>query len=125
MVTFKDSIKTFKLDRDLLETMTNFDINVSHSNLQDQKLIYKFGKEMKFDIKQKGRKSNRDRYISTIKLLKSPRIIASGYSNIIILTFDPNELCNRLSLLIQRKQAANNSEIFNQENIGMVDKLSE
>ena len=59
-LTFRDSNKSFKLDGDLLETMTNYDLNVNHANPQDQKLIYEFGKEMKFDIKQKGRKSNRD-----------------------------------------------------------------
>ena len=39
VLTFRDTNKSFKLDRDLLETMTNFDFNVSHCNLQDQKLI--------------------------------------------------------------------------------------
>ena len=56
MLTFKDSNKSFNLDGDLLETMTNYDFNVSHSNPQDQKLLYQFGNEMKFDIEQKGRK---------------------------------------------------------------------
>ena len=59
MLTFRDSKKSFKLDGDLLETMTNYDFNVNHANPQDQKLIYEFGKEMKLDIRQKGRKSNR------------------------------------------------------------------
>ena len=39
MITFRDSNKSFKLDGDLLETMTNYDFNVSHSNPKDQKLI--------------------------------------------------------------------------------------
>ena len=60
MLTFKDSNKPFKLGGDLLETMKNYDFSVSHSNPKDQKLIYEFGKEIKFNIKQKGRKSNRD-----------------------------------------------------------------
>ena len=67
MLTFRDSNKSFKLDGDLLETITNYDFNVDHSNPQDQKLIHEFGKELKFDIKQKGR-SNRDK--SMIRLLK-------------------------------------------------------
>ena len=58
--------------------MTNYDFNVSHSNPQDQKLIYEFGKEMKFNIEQQGRKSNRD--LSLIKLLGLPAIMASGIS---------------------------------------------
>ena len=61
MSTFRDSNKSFKLDGDLLETMTNYDFNVNHAEPQNQKLIYEFGKEMKFDIKQKARKSNRDK----------------------------------------------------------------
>ena len=60
MIAFRDSNKSFKLDRDLLETMTIYDFNVDHANPQDQKLFYKFGKEINFNIKQKGRKSDRD-----------------------------------------------------------------
>ena len=40
MLTFRDSNKSFKLDGDLLETMTIYDFNVNHANPQDQKLIY-------------------------------------------------------------------------------------
>ena len=35
MLTFRVSIKSFKLDGDLLETITNYDFNVHHSNQQD------------------------------------------------------------------------------------------
>ena len=35
MLIFRDSNKSFKLDADLLETMTNYDFNVDHSNQQD------------------------------------------------------------------------------------------
>ena len=79
MLTFRDGNKTFKLDGDLLETMTNCDFKVSHSNAKDQKLFFEFGKETKFNIKQKGRKSDSDRSLK--KLLKSPAIVASGISN--------------------------------------------
>ena len=40
ILTFRDSNESFKLDGDLLETMSNYDFNVSHSNPQDQKPIY-------------------------------------------------------------------------------------
>ena len=43
MTTFRDGNKSFVLDGELLETMTNYDFNVSHSNPQDQKLIHEFG----------------------------------------------------------------------------------
>ena len=55
--------------------MTKCNFNVTYSNPQDQKLIYEFGKEMSFDFKRMGRKSNRDK--SRIDLLKSPAIMAS------------------------------------------------
>ena len=123
MLTFRDSTKPFKLDGGLLETMTNYDFNVNHANPQDQKLLYEFGKEMKFDIKQKGRKSNRDK--SMIKILKSPAIMASGISKTIFLSSDPDELCNRIKLLLQEKYAGNDSDIINDEIIATVDKLLE
>ena len=50
-INFRNSDKSFKLDGDLLATMTNDDFNVSHSNPKNQKLIYEFGKEMKFNTK--------------------------------------------------------------------------
>ena len=38
MLTFRDSKESFQLDGDLLETMTNYDFKVSHSNPKYQKL---------------------------------------------------------------------------------------
>ena len=35
MLTFRDSIKSFKLNEDLLKTMTNCKFNVDHSNPED------------------------------------------------------------------------------------------
>ena len=100
-VIFRDSNKPFRLDGDLLETMTIYDFNFSLSNQKDQKLIYGFGKEMNFIIKQKGRKSYRDK--PKIKLLKSPAIMASGFSSL-FLPSDPDDFSNRLNLLLQEKQ---------------------
>ena len=101
--------------------MVNYKFNVDHSNTQDKKTIYEFGKEMKFENKQKGRPSNRDK--SMIKLLNSPAIMASGISTI-FLPSDPDELCDGLKLL-QEKQAGNNSDLINEEIIAIVDKLLE
>ena len=50
---------------------------------------------------------------------------ASGISNKKILPSDPDNLCNRLTLLLHEKQAGINSNIVNEENIAIVDKLSE
>ena len=50
-------------------------------------------KKMKFHIKQKGRKSDRDK--SVIRLLKSPAIMATGISTK-FLAKNLDELCNKL-----------------------------
>ena len=67
MLTFRYTNKAFEIDGDLLKAMTNFEFNKDHSNPQDRKIIFEFGKEMKFDFKQKRRPSNRGK--SEIKLL--------------------------------------------------------
>ena len=122
MLIFRDSNKSFKLEGDLLETMTNYDFNVDHSNQQDRKLIYELAKEMNFNIRQKGNKSDRDK--SIIRLLRSPRIMASGVTTI-FLSENADELCDRLKLLLQEKHAGNNSDIVNEEIVAIVDKLLE
>ena len=121
MITFRDSKKSFKLDGDLLETMTKYNFNVGHANRQDQKLISEFGKEMNFNFKQKRRKSDRDK--TMIKLLKSPAIMASLVTTT-FLSENLDEMCDRLKLLLQ-KNAGNNSDIINMEIITIVDKLLE
>ena len=102
--------------------MTNYKFNVCHSNPQNQKTIYEFEKEMTIDIKQKRRPSNRDK--SRIKLLNSTAIMASGISTK-FLPSAPNELCDKSKLLLQEKQAGNNSNIINEKIIAIVDKLLE
>ena len=51
--------------------------------------------------------------------------MASGVSKTIFLPYDPDELCDRLKLLLQEKQAANNSDTIIQEIVAVVDKLLE
>ena len=123
MITFRDTGKEFELKGDLLKMITNKNYNVDHASLSDKKLMYDFAKEMHFDLKAQSNKSTRDRTL--IKLLKSPAITASGVSNTIFLSSDADELCNRLKLLLQEKQAGNNSDIINQEIVAIVDKLLE
>ena len=123
MLIFRDSNKSFKLYGDLLETVINYDFNVGHSNQQDRKLISEFAKEMNFNIKQKRKKSDRDK--SIVRLLRSPAIMASGVSKTLFLSSDPNELCDRLKLFLQEKHAGNNSNIINEEIVAIVDKLFE
>ena len=123
MIVFRDSNKSFRLEGDLLKVITIYKFNVDHSNPQDKKLIYQFAKEMKYDTKSMGRPSVR--HNSMAKLLDQPAIMASGFSKTIILSSDPNELCDRLKLLLQEKHGGNNSDIINDEIVAIVDKLVE
>ena len=123
MLTFRDTNKQFELKGDILEMITNSKYNVDLASLKDKKLMYDFAKEMNFDQKAVGKKSTRD--ITLIKLLKSPAIMASGVSNTIFLSSDANELCDRLKLLLQEKNAGNNSDKINNEIVAIVDKLLE
>ena len=123
MITFSDSNKTFRLEGDLLKLITNYKVNADHSSPQDKNLIYEFAREMNYDTKSTGRPSTR--HTSITNILESPAIMASGISRTIILSSNPNELCDRLKLLLQEKQAGNNSEIINDEIVAIVDKLLE
>ena len=122
MLTFRDTGKEFELKGELLKMITNKNYNVNLASLQDKKLVYDFAKAMTFDTKALGNKSTRDRTL--IKLLNSPAIMASGITTI-FLSENADELCYRFSLLLQEKQAGNNSDITDQEIIAIVDKLLE
>ena len=123
MMSFRDSNKTFKLEGDLLKVITNYKFNVDHSNQQDRKIVYEFAKEMNYDTKSTGRPSIR--HESMIRLLDQPAIMASGTTKTIILSSDPNELCDRLKLLLQEKHGGNNSNLIDEEIDAVVDKLLE
>ena len=123
IITFRDSNKTSRLEGDLLNVITNYKFNVDHSNQQDRKIIYEFAKEMNYDTKSIGRPSVR--HNSMIRLLDQPAIMASGISKTIILSSDPNELCDRLKLLLQEKHGGNNSNLIDEEIVAIVDKLLE
>ena len=105
--------------------ITNKNYIVNLASLQDKKLLYDFAKDMNFDTKALLNKSTRDRTL--LKLLNSPGLMvsASGVSKTIFLSSDPNELCDRLKVLLQEKQAGNNSDIINEEIIAVVEKLLE
>ena len=123
ILTFRDTGKKLELKGDLLEMITNKDYNVDHASLADKKLMYNFAKEMHFDLKAVGKKPTRDKTL--IKLLKSPANMASGVSKTMFLSSDLDELCDRLRLLLQEKQAGNNPDKINDEIVAMVDTLLE
>ena len=88
-----------------------------------KKTIYEFAKEMNYDTKSVGRPGVR--HTSIIKILDSPAILASGISRTIFLSSNPDELCDRLKILLQEKHAGNNSDLLNQEIFSIVDNLLE
>ena len=123
MIVFRDINKSFRLEGDLLKVIKNYKFNVDHSSPQDKRLIYEFAKAMNYDVKSTGRPSTR--HNSMVRLLDRPAIMASGFSKTIILSSDPNELCDRLKLLLQEKHAGNNSNLIDEEIVAIVDKLLE
>ena len=123
MITFRDSNKSFRLEGDLLKLITIYKFNADHSSPQDKKLIYEFAKELNYDTKSTGRPCSRQN--SIIKILESPAIMASGISRTISLSSDPNEFCDRLKILLQEKHAGNNSNLFDEEIVAIVDKILE
>ena len=50
-------------------------------------------------------------------------VSASGVSKTIFLSSDPNELCDRLKLILQEKQAGNNSDIIDDDVVAIIDVL--
>ena len=88
---FRDTNKEFELQGDLLKMITNKKYNVDLAHLHVKKLMYDFAEEMYFDVEAPGNKYTRDR--SFIRLLKSPGLMisASGISNTLLLSSNPNE----------------------------------
>ena len=125
LITFRDTGRVFELKGDLLKMITNKNYNADLATLADKKLMYDFAKELNLDLQAQGNKSTRDRTL--IKLLKSPGLMvsAAGISKTIFLFSDVDELCQKLKLLLQEKQAGNNSDIINQQINVIVDKLLE
>ena len=125
LLTFRDTKKIFELKGDFLKMINNKNYNVDLASLADKKLMYDFAKEMNFDTKAQGNKSTRDR--TFIKILKSPDLMlsASGVSKTFFSSTDPDELCNRLKLLLQERRAGNNSDLINDEIVARVDTLLE
>ena len=102
--------------------ITNKNYNLNLAEFSDKKLMYGFVKAMNYDERALGNKRTGDK--SCRRLLKSPAIIASGFSTI-ILPQNPNELWDRLKVLPQEKQAGNCSDIFSEKLIAKADKLFE
>ena len=77
-------------------------------------------KHINFNIKQVGRKSPGDQCL--IKLLKSPAIIASGVSTVILYS-NPNEVCDRSKFLLHEKRVGDNCNKIDEEIFSIADNL--
>ena len=119
LLTFRDTGKEFELKGYLLKMKTNTNYNVELNSLLDKKLLCDFAKGMSFEVEALSKKTNRDRTL--IKLLKSPAILASRITTK-FLSSDPNELFDRLKLLLQEKQTGLGSHLINDEIIAIVDE---
>ena len=100
--------------------------------------MFQIAKEMNFDENAIGMKSNKHQ--SLIRLLESPAIMAGCLKERCIskpkvqnpkeskrrwFSSDPDELCDRLKLVLREKQAAKSSNIINYEIFAIADKLVE
>ena len=54
---------------------------------------------------------------------KSPANMASRISTI-LLSPDPDELCNRIKYILREKQVGNNSDMINEKIVAIVDKIN-
>ena len=122
LLTFRDTGKELEFKADLLKMITNKNYNVNLASLSDKKLLYDFANKMFFNVKATSNKSARDRPL--IRLLRSPAITTSGNSTVFLPSVT-NELCERLWLLLEEKEAGNNFEIINEKIVAKIDKLLE
>ena len=58
LLTIRDTDKIFEFKVDLLKMTTDKNFNIDLASLSDKKLIYGFAKDMSFDVKGLGKKSN-------------------------------------------------------------------
>ena len=121
-------INKFELQVGLVKMITNKKYNRDLAILTIRKM-YEFAKVMCFDESARGNKNPRDR--SVIGRINSPCIMvfASGdskksFSKTRFLSSDPNELCDRLKLLLQEKQVGNNSIIIDEEIVAIAGKVN-
>ena len=117
-LTFRDTDDIFEIQGDLSKITTHKNYNVDLANLTDKKFEYDFAKEMYFDERALGNKSTRDK--SLIRLLQSPAIVVFGITAIFF-PENPNELCHRFIFLLRKKQAGINSNMINEEIVGIAD----
>ena len=111
--------------------MTNIKLNaITNQQPKDKQLLLDFLDEKRFDVEHTGNKSTRDKNL--IKLINSPAIRAGSLKeskpkgcSTKFLSSNPNELCDRMKLILQENQALNNSNIMKEEVVIIADKFLE
>ena len=83
-------------------------------------MTYEFGEEINFKIRQLGGKGNTDK--SMTKIPYSLAIMVSGISTK-FLSENPKELCDKVKLILQEKQAGNFSNVIDEEIIAIAEKV--
>ena len=119
-----NSGKFFTLRGDLLKLITDLKSNTTGS--PDANPIVEFLVEIHFEIYARG-KSLRDRNLAK-NFFNKRAVLASGLKRsetVIFLSQSPNELCKRLCLINQEKQAGNDANRFDNESTAINDKLLE
>ena len=125
LLTIRDTGKEIKLKGDPLKMITNKNYKVDLASLADKNLKYDFPTLSFYPLKPPGKKlleikrllkcSNHQVYWFLLRVFRKKTFSSS----------DPHELCNRLQLLLQEKQAGNNFDIINEKIVAIVEKLLE
>ena len=89
----------------------------------DAKQIIKILDEMHFDLHANG-KTSRDKNLAK-NYYNKRALLASSDQEVIFLSDNPNEICDRLHLIIQEKQARNDTTRFDNELVAKIDKILE
>ena len=120
MLIIRDTDENFELQRDLSKMITNKNHNVDLAILSSKKFMFEFAKQINFVERALGFESARDK--SVIRLFTSPAIMASGISTL-VLPETLGKLCDGLKILLQEKQAGNNSITINGKLVAIADRL--
>ena len=105
---------------DVLKMITDYNFNEIDS--PDTKVIIGSMDEMHFDIQFRA-ESLRERTL--LKNFYNKRAIFASGLRTLFHSENPNETCDKLQVLLQEKQAGNNSVIINEEMVAIIDKLLE
>ena len=95
--------------------------------MQNEKLIYNFLKDMKYDLNYGDKKSKRYYFIKDLINQYTNRDqqsqLGSGFNQYVFLPSDPDELVDQLKLLYFEKVGGNDNPMLSEQIIAIADKL--